>query len=456
MYFEQFYLTCLSHASYMIGSAGVAAVVDPQRDIGLYVEEAAARGLRIEHVIETHLHADFVSGHRELAALTGASIYVGASAGATFPHLPVRDGAMIEFGSCRLQLIETPGHTVESICVLVADLERSPQPFAVLTGDTLFIGDVGRPDLSGDRSPQELAGLLYDSLHAKLLTLPDGVQVFPAHGGGSLCGRQISAEHSSTIGKERLTNYALQAASKQEFIGLLTADLPARPEYFARDVEINRAGAAPLSELPTLPALRPGEVVALLEQGAVVLDTRSEDDFGAAHIPQSVHIGLDGQYASWAGILLGLDVDLILLADDDRRLAESRLRLARVGIERIVGYVTDGMAGWVREGLPVEYVSQITIEQLQQLIAQDGDRLQVVDVRRPAEWEEGRIDGAVLKPLTTLTASLHDLDPARPTAVYCKGGYRSSIATSLLQRAGFTDVMNTTGGFDAWRACHRC
>ena len=454
MYFEQFYLTCLSHASYMIGSAGVAAVVDPQRDVGLYVGEAAAQGLRIEHVIETHLHADFVSGHRELAALTGATIYLGASAGATFAHRPVRDGAMIEFGSCRLRFIETPGHTLESICVLVTDLERSPEPFAVLTGDTLFIGDVGRPDLSGDRSPQELAGLLYDSLDAKLLTLPDDVQVFPAHGGGSLCGRQIGAEHSSTIGKERLTNYALQLASREEFIDLLTADLPARPAYFARDVEINRAGAVPLSELPTLPALRPGEVAGLLEQGSVLLDTRSEDDFGAAHIPNSVHIGLDGQYASWAGILLGLDVDLILLADDDRRLAESRLRLARVGIERIVGYVRDGMAGWVREGLPAEYVPQITVKQLHQFIAQDGDHLQVVDVRRPAEWEEGHIDGAVLKPLPSLTASLRDLDPARPTAVYCKGGYRSSIAASLLQRAGFTDVMNTAGGFDAWRACH--
>lgn len=453
MYFQQFYLACLSHASYMIGSAGVAAVVDPQRDVGLYLEEAIKHGLRIEHVIETHLHADFVSGHRELAAVTGATIYLGAKAEARFSHVPVQSGTTIEFGACRIQFVETPGHTLESVCVLVTDLERSPEPFAVLTGDTLFIGDVGRPDLSGDRTPRELAELLYDSLHTKLLTLPDAVQVFPAHGGGSLCGRQISPERSSTIGRERLSNYALRATSKEEFVGLLTAELPDRPGYFARDVEINRAGAAPLSELTPIPALRPGEVMALQEHDAIVLDTRSEEDFGAAHVPGSVQIGLDGQYASWAGILFGLDTNLVLLAENDRQVAESRLRLARVGIERVVGYVADGIAGWVREGLAVAHIPQISVEQLHRSIAEHGDHLQVVDVRRRMEWDEGHIEGAVLKPLAKLTTLMGDLDPARPIAVHCKGGYRSSIATSLLRRKGYKDVMNVAGGFDAWRAC---
>ena len=257
MYFEQFYLTCLAHASYMLGSEGIAAVVDPQRDVAIYLEEAARQNLKIAYVIETHLHADFVSGHRELAARTGATICVGAKAGAKFPHGAMVDGDEIRFGKCVLKFLETPGHTPESMCVLVTDLERSPRPWAVLTGDTLFIGDVGRPDLSPDHTPQQLAGMLHDILHQKLLTLPDDVEVYPAHGAGSLCGRNISPERRSTIGKERAFNYALQPMAREEFVRLLTAELPERPDYFQLDAEINRAGAAPLTELPPLPALSP-------------------------------------------------------------------------------------------------------------------------------------------------------------------------------------------------------
>jgi len=258
-YFEQFYLSCLSHASYMLGSKGIAAVVDPQRDVEIYLEEAAKHGFSIKYVIETHLHADFVSGHQELAARTGAKIYLGAKAGATFPHVPITDGDELSFGQCNLKFLETPGHTIESISVVVTNLERPDHPLAVLTRDTLFIGDVGRPDLSGDLTPQELAGMLYDSLHRKLLKLPDDVLVFPAHGAGSLCGRQMSSERSSTIGNEKATNYALRPTSRAEFVKLLTAELPERPGYFALDVEINRSGAAPLLELPSLPALPPNE-----------------------------------------------------------------------------------------------------------------------------------------------------------------------------------------------------
>jgi hydroxyacylglutathione hydrolase len=453
MYFEQFYLGCLSHASYMLGSEGIAAVVDPQRDVGIYVEEARKHNLAIQFVIETHLHADFVSGHRELAALTGAKIYLGAKAGASFPHVPVKDGDELTFGKCHLKFLETPGHTIESISVVVTDLEKPNRPMAVLTGDTLFIGDVGRPDLSGDMTPQQLAGLLFDSLHTKLLKLPDDVLVYPAHGAGSLCGRQMSSARSSTIGQEKISNYALRPKSREEFVQLLTAELPERPGYFALDVEINRAGAPPLEKLSPIPALSASELIARQKNGAIILDTRPAAEFGAAHIPVSIQIGLNGQYASWAAILLGLQSEIVLVGSDLEQVHEARLRLTRVGIENVTGYLEDGLAGWTREGLPVEETSQITAEQLHQFVQDDPSGVQIVDVRRPAEWQEGHVHGARHKPLDKLTSLLSDVDAAKPLAVYCKGGYRSAIASSLLQRAGCAQVMNVVGGFDAWLAC---
>ena len=453
MYFEQFYLTCLSHASYMLGSEGVAAVVDPQRDVGIYIEEARKNGLSIQFVIETHLHADFVSGHQELAALTGAKVYLGAKAGAKFPHVAIHDGDELSFGLCKLRFLETPGHTIESISVVVTDLEKPEQPMGVLTGDTLFIGDVGRPDLSGDMTPQQLAGMLYDSLHGKLLRLPDDVLVYPAHGAGSLCGRQMSAERSSTIGKEKLSNYALRPSTREEFVKLLTAELPERPGYFALDVEINRSGAPALQEQAPIPAVGTSELLAKQEQGAIVLDTRPAREFGAGHIPGSIQIGLAGQYASWAAIVLGLDSEILLVAEDEEKVEESRLRLTRVGIERVTGYLKDGMAGWIRDGLPVRQTSQVTAEQLHQLLGEDQNGIQVLDVRRPAELQAGHVPGARNKPLDKLVAQLSDLDRTRPVAVYCKGGYRSAIAASLLERAGFDQVINVTGGFDAWSQC---
>ena len=271
MYFEQFYLGCLAHASYMLASEGEAVVVDPQRDVELYLNAASEHGVTIRHIFETHLHADFVSGHRELAARTGAKIYMGAQAGATFDHEPVSDGYELKFGKASICVLETPGHTPESICLVVTDLEKSIAPWAVLTGDTLFIGDVGRPDLSPRHTPAQLAGLLYDSLHTKLMTLPDNVLVYPAHGAGSLCGKNMRAERSSTIGTERLTNYALQIKSREEFIRQLTSNLPARPDYFAKDAEINRTGAAALSDLPALRAIAPAELDCMLKDGEIAL-----------------------------------------------------------------------------------------------------------------------------------------------------------------------------------------
>ena len=260
---ERFYLGCLAHASYVVGSEGVAAVVDPQRDVDIYLEAASRQGWKIEHIIETHLHADFVSGHRELAERTGARIYLGAGSGAQLPHIAVKDGDEVQFGQCRFRFLQTPGHTMESICIVMADAGQPERPQTVFTGDTLFIGDVGRPDLSATHTPQQLAAILYQSLHEKLLTLPDDTEIFPAHGAGSLCGRQMSSESSSTIGKQRTANYALLARTPEEFVHLLTDDLPSRPEYFAREVDLNRRGAAPLSELPPLAAFTAPEVVQL-------------------------------------------------------------------------------------------------------------------------------------------------------------------------------------------------
>ncbi|MBI1741340.1 MAG: MBL fold metallo-hydrolase [Candidatus Koribacter versatilis] len=450
MYFEQFYLSCLAHASYLIGSEGEAAVVDPQRDVDLYLETAEEQGLKIRHVFETHLHADFVSGHKELAARTGARIYIGAQAHAEFPHVPLRDGFEVKMGSVRIRIFETPGHTPESVCLVVADEEQSSEPWGVLTGDTLFIGDVGRPDLSTTYTPQQLAGLLYDSLHQKLLRLPDSVLVYPAHGAGSLCGRSMRAERSSTIGTERLTNYALQIPSRDEFIRQLTTNLPARPGYFFADAEINRSGAAPLTDRPPLPAFTPAEVQTLLGQKANVVDVRSPEQFAAGHIPSSINIALSGQFASWAGTILGLGSKPVLVAETDAQVEEASMRLARVGIEDVRGYLAGGVPAWQKAGLPLVSTRQISAQELDQKLREGSVR--VLDVRRDAEWQAGHIAQAQSRALDTFPQGLPALDGGQRVAVHCKSGYRSMIACSLLERAGHGNVINVIGGFDAWQA----
>lgn len=449
---ERFYLGCLAHASYFVYSEGVAAVVDPQRDVEIYLEAAARHGARIEHIIETHVHADFVSGHCELAERTGARIYLGEGSGAEFAHTAVKDGDSLEFGRCRFRFLQTPGHTPESICIVMSDLGNPERPDVVFTGDTLFIGDVGRPDLSANHTPQELAALLYHSLHEKLLKLPNETQVYPAHGAGSLCGRQMSSDSVSTIGKERASNYALQAKSADEFVHLLTDSLPPRPEYFAREVELNRHGAAKLDQLPLLSPLSAPEVLAMQQQGAVVLDTRPAMEFAVAHVPGSIHIMLTGQYASWAARILGLDTRLILSGEDAEHVRESQLRLARVGIENVAGYLKGGITEWVKSGYEVEYIPQVGVQDLSELMAAEGDRITIVDVREPGEVAGGAIEGSIRIPLGQLASRTGELDPGKLVVTHCKGGYRSSIATSLLRRAGFQDIANLTGGFDAWKA----
>src|SRR5271157_3488395 len=452
MYFEQFYLGCLAHASYLLGSEGEGVVVDPQRDVEIYLEAAQKQGLAIRHIFETHLHADFVSGHRELAARTGASIYLSRAAGATFPHVAVDDGFRLRVGKLNVEVLATPGHTPESISLLVTDEEKGEQPWAVLTGDTLFIGDVGRPDLSPTHTPVELAGMMYDSLHFKLMTLPDGVLVYPAHGAGSLCGRNMRAERFSTIGTERLTNYALQIRDRDEFIRQMTSNLPARPDYFLEDAAINRAGAPALADLPELQPIAPQELKSMLERGATTLDVRPGDDFIAAHVPGSVSIPLSGQFASWAGAVLGLSSRPVLIAATPEQLSEARTRLARIGIEDVAGYLDAGVEGWRQAGLPVGNVPQITPQELALRLSR-GDT-SVLDVRREAEFQAGHITGADWHPLDRFKAALPDMPKDAPVAVHCKSGYRSLIACSLLQRAGYHNVVDVAGGFDAWQAAN--
>jgi hydroxyacylglutathione hydrolase len=454
MHFEQFYLGCLAHASYMLASAGEAVVVDPQRDVEIYLQAAEANQVSIRHIFETHLHADFVSGHRELAARTGARIYIGAEAEAAFPHVAVRDGFQLRVGKMRISALETPGHTPESVCIVVTDEEKSAAPWAVLTGDTLFLGDVGRPDLSKRYGPAQLAGMLYDSLHDKVLKLADEVLVYPAHGAGSLCGRNMRAERVSTIGTERLTNYALQIKSREEFVKQLTSNLPTRPEYFSQDAEINRSGAPALADLPMLPPVEAAELKAILAEGGIALDVRAGEEYAAGHVPGSVNIALSGQFASWAGALLGLAARPVLIAESQEAVTEARMRLARIGLEDARGYLRGGVAAWREAGMALATLPQISVEALGERLRGAGVQeldVQVLDVRRETEWEAGHIAGATWWPLDNFKVAPPEIDRKLPIAVHCKGGYRSMIACSLLLRAGFRNVVNVVGGFDAWQ-----
>jgi rhodanese-related sulfurtransferase len=354
-------------------------------------------------------------------------------------------------GDVTLRFLETPGHTPESLSVLVIDREKSETPEAVLTGDTLFIGDVGRPDLLGSTmSAAELAGMLYDSLHEKLLTLPDSVAVYPAHGAGSLCGRNISSETSSTIGQQRRFNYALQPMPREEFIKMMTTDLPEAPAYFSRDVKLNREGPGNLSELPQPPALGPSAVEDLRRSGAVVLDTRPAADYGTGHIPGSLNIGLGGQFASWAGALLAPEKPIVLVTEDEDHVEEARTRLARVGLENVAGYLAGGLLAWHDANHPVATTEQISVDELRHRL-DAGGRTQLVDVRRPGEWQAGHIPQATHLPLNALGQRAAELDAGRPVTAICAGGYRSSIATSLLEQHGFR-VINVIGGMTAWSA----
>jgi hydroxyacylglutathione hydrolase len=455
--FKQFYLPCLAHASYLIGdeSTGTAAVVDPQRDADHYIAFATQHGLKIRHVFLTHLHADFVAGHLELRDRAGAKIYLGAAAKAAYAFTPLHDGDVVEFGGIRLRILETPGHTPESISILVFDLRASDtEPHAVLTGDTLFIGDVGRPDLrvALGWSASDLGAMLFDSLHTKLLKLPDASLVYPAHGAGSLCGKAISKETVSTLGEQRRLNYALQPMSKEAFIQVVTTDQPDAPAYFTYDAVLNSQERATLDQALAR-GLNPLPLETLLElqaAGAQVLDTRDPDEFAAAHLKGSINIGLGGQYATWAGTVLNHTDPIVIIADPGR-MNESAVRLGRIGFDNIAGYLRDGLKSVESRPDLVALTERLSAPYAADLLRSSEPPV-AVDVRAPREREQKSIAGSVGVPLNRLAEKSDLLPRDRALVVYCAGGYRSSIAASLLQRAGFQRVAEIAGGIAAWEA----
>ena len=440
MNFKQFYLGCLAHASYYIGSGGEAAIVDPQRDVEQYLDEARANGQKIKYVIETHLHADFVSGHAELAKKTGAKIVFGAKANAEVEHLAVKDGEVLTVGEVNLKILETPGHTPEGISIVV---ENAGEPLKVLTGDTLFIGDVGRPDLVGSKgfSAEQMAAMLYDSLHEKLLKLPDDTEVYPAHGAGSLCGKNMSKETWSTLGNQRQFNYALQPMPKTDFVKMMTENLPEQPAYFLKSVAKNFAGASSLEEITEPKAMAADAVKAF--QG-VVLDVRTAADYGARHIPNSMNIGLGGQFASWAGCLIPIEMPIVIVAETESQIDEAVMRLARVGHESVKGFIL--MKDW---NLETKEIRQVPVEEMSELTKTEKF-LQFVDVRREGEYVNGHAPRTINLTLSDLHKLTDKLDKSTQTFVICQGGYRSSAATSILERAGFGKIYNVTGGTGAW------
>jgi rhodanese-related sulfurtransferase len=451
---KQYYLNCLAHASYLVGDAAsrTAVVVDPQRDIDRYVDDAEREGLQIRHVFLTHFHADFVAGHLELRDRTGAAIHLGARARAEYPFVPMADGASLDCGRMRLQVLETPGHTIESISILVFDLDRdASHPQAVLTGDTLFIGDVGRPDLRASLgwSADALGRLLYQSLRTKILPLPDATLIYPAHGAGSLCGKSLSTETVSTLGDQRHLNYALQSMSEDEFVRLVTADQPDAPPYFTYDAILNT------KERPTLPQvlereLKPlgvDEVLALGHAGAQVLDVRDPAEYARAHLVGSLNIGLGGSYATWAGTILERDKPIVLIAEPERE-EQAAMRLGRIGFETVAGYLRDGITGLEgRADLLVGTERVTPAEAAAEMASENPPAL--VDVRSPKEWEHARIEGSRNIPLNHLVERLQEIPRAQRVLVYCAGGYRSSIAAGLLQRHGVRAV-ELVGGITAW------
>lgn len=442
MNFRQFYLGCLSHASYYIGSDGEAAIIDPQRDVEQYIAEAESHAQKIKYIVETHSHADFVSGHVELAARTGAQIVYGRRAETKFPTLKVKDGDALKVGSVTLRFLETPGHTPEGITIVA---EEDGAPLKIFTGDTLFIGDVGRPDLVGSVgfTSEQMASMLYDSLHEKILPLADDTEVYPAHGAGSLCGKSLSKETWSTLGLQRKSNYALQPMSRDEFVKLVASDQPTVPMYFPRSAAKNLEGSSSLADLPRAVELSSDETLAF---DGVVIDVRSAADYGSGHVPNSINIGLGGQFASWAGTLIEIGKPIALVATSREQVDEAVMRLARVGHETVAGFILiDNYTGEKKmiEQVPVEEVGNLT---------QTEKFIQFIDVRRAGEYESGRAYRASNLPLDRLADETGKLDINSPTYVICQGGYRSSIATSILENAGFKTIYNVTGGTAAWLA----
>ena len=457
MILKQYYLGCLAHASYLLGdeASSTAVIVDPQRDIQQYVDDAAKFGLQIRHVFLSHFHADFIAGHLELRDRCGAIIHLGSQAKAEYSFVRMKDGDTLEFPGMRLQVLETPGHTIESISILVFDLSKDAvKPYAVLTGDTLFIVDVGRPDLRASIgwTANDLGGRLYDSLHDKLLPLPDETLVYPAHGAGSLCGKQLSSDTVSSLGDQRRLNYALQPMSKEDFIQLVTADQPDAPPYFTYDAILNTRERTTLDQNleQVLHPVGLDEVLRMGDAGAQLLDVRDPAEYAKGHLAGSINIGLGGQYATWAGTVLDRARPIVIIAEPGRQ-QEAALRLGRIGFDHVKGYLRNGMEALAARPDLVWPTERLGAPMIAEELGSTQPPL-VLDIRNPREWEAKHIDGSVNIPLNHLQERIAEVPRDRRIAVHCAGGYRSSIAASILHQHGITNLVEMAGGIAAWQA----
>lgn len=450
MFIKQLYTGCLSEAAYYIESNGEAAVIDPLRDIDVYISLAAERKTSIKYIFETHFHADFISGHLDLSKATGAPIVYGPGTDTKFKVHIAKDGETFSIGNLTVQVLHTPGHTLESACYLLKD--ENGKDHCIFTGDTLFVGDVGRPDLAqkgNDLTTADLAGMMYDSLQSKIVPLADDVIVYPAHGPGSSCGKNIGPDTSSTIGEEKQFNYALKAASKDEFVKVVTDGIPPPPQYFPINAKINKEGYDSLDEVmkKSMKALSVEEFKKLASKDTAILDTRSSVEFTHGFIPGSISIGLDGRFAEWAGSLLSFETPLLLVADPGKE-EESIVRLARVGLDKVQGYLDGGYDTWKRSGEPTDMIVNVDPDELAMDIPFDPN-LVVLDVRKPSEFAEGHVKDAVNLPLNDMTdpGSMAHFEDHQNLYVHCAGGYRSVIAASLLKRQGIHNLRNVMGGF---------
>lgn len=450
MLVQQFFVNGLAHISYILGGSKTCAVIDPRRDIQIYFDTAKAMGLKITHIFETHLHADFISGHMDLAEKTGAKIYSPKSGNCRFDHIGLSEGDAFEMEDMEFRVLETPGHTPEHIVYVVSDHSRGEDPVALFSGDTLFVGDVGRPDLFPGIA-KELASKLLGSLK-KLAKLPDFCEVYPAHGAGSLCGRAMSAKRTSTIGYEKKYNYAFQEKDEGKFIEMLTTDMPEAPDHFSRCSDINRKGPTLIKDLPCLTPYDPVSFhQRAKEKNTIVLDIRRYEAFGGQHVPGAYHIDFGGNFSTFAGWILPPDADILLVSESPSQSEEAVVHLRRVGLDRTIGYLDGGMYEWAKAGLPAEQVSQVSVEKLNQRIT-GGSKLTLVDVRAKREFMTGHINGAINIPFPDLRKRYHELDSTTPIFVICNTGHRSSLGTSILKQHGFKDVSNVAGGMTGHNA----
>ncbi|MHB8621199.1 MAG: MBL fold metallo-hydrolase [Chloroflexota bacterium] len=453
MYLKQFYVPSLGHYSYLIGAdeANVAFVVDPKRDIQDYLDAAREQHPRITHIFETHLHNDYVSGARELAAVTGARVHSSAIADSGFDRVPVREGDEFRFGELLVRVMETPGHTPEHVSYTVADSSRSNVPALMLTGGDLLVGSVGRPDLLGEELGRELAPKLYDSLHQKILREPDHVMVLPTHGAGSSCGSNISRTRTSTIGYERLTNPALQRKTKEDFVAFVLSGQPAIPAYYKRMRPTNQQGPGVLGTLPEPRSMEPGAVEQALAGGSALIDARQPAAFGGAYIAGSYNVGLGSSFSTWVGSTVPPGRPIVLVLDHPTDLGEAVNQLIRIGYEDVQGYLAGGIEAWLAEGRPVEHVPQISVHELHQALSRNGAAPRVLDVRSTTEWQAGHIESAMHIPGGDLGARIGEVPTDKRLAIICGSGYRSSVASGILRRHHVDDVVNVLGGMTAWQ-----